>query len=310
MPRKAKNKGFVLTDENYYSPEANKRYMSCSQYDDYMTCEAMALAKEHGFYVPEEPKAFALGKYFHSALESDAAFEKFCEEHFTDIFKTRELKSGEIKVSGKYADYELIDRMLECAKNDPVIGRYIAAEGENEVTYTGKLFGKYPWKVRLDKYIPAQNLILDWKTLSDIYETKYDEKRHERVPFTLAYGYYRRAAVYMEIFKKATRKKKDPLFFLVCVSKQDPPDRAVIMMNERQQLDLELDEMAENLPRIWRVKTGKQKPIRCGKCDYCRGTMKTPFLSAYELIPGNNPLLESEYDDLWSRYQFDDGFYE
>ena len=32
--------GFVLTDENYYSREADILYMSCSQFQSFQTCEA------------------------------------------------------------------------------------------------------------------------------------------------------------------------------------------------------------------------------------------------------------------------------
>ena len=35
----------ILTQENYYTPEANRAYMSTSQFKDFEKCEAMALAK-------------------------------------------------------------------------------------------------------------------------------------------------------------------------------------------------------------------------------------------------------------------------
>lgn len=296
---------FVLTDDNYYSTEANKHFLSCSQYDDYMTCEAAALAKEQGFYIPKESKAFALGKYFHAALEGEEAFGRFCDENFNDIFKTRELKSGDVKVTGKYADYETIDNMIRFINEDPVIKRYIEIPGQNEVSMTGNLFGMYPWKIRLDKLIRNPEMIVDWKTLGNIYETQYDADEGERVPFTVSYGYYTRAAVYMEIYKQFTGKDIDPLFYLICVSKQDPPDKEIVMMNERQRLDLELDKLYETLPRIWRVKTGVQKPDRCGTCAYCRSTKRiSGSIMAYELRPDSRPPKEQEYDDLWNRYTF------
>ena len=39
---------FVLTDENYYSREADILYMSCSQFQSFQTCEAATMARLRG----------------------------------------------------------------------------------------------------------------------------------------------------------------------------------------------------------------------------------------------------------------------
>ena len=44
---------FILTAENYFSPEMSKHYMSVSQYKDFLKCEAMAMAKINGEYQQE-----------------------------------------------------------------------------------------------------------------------------------------------------------------------------------------------------------------------------------------------------------------
>ena len=57
---------FVLTDENYYSREADIHYMSCSQYQSFEKCEAAAIAKLRGLWQPEETSdALFQGQYFH-----------------------------------------------------------------------------------------------------------------------------------------------------------------------------------------------------------------------------------------------------
>lgn len=40
----------ILNNANYYSPEANKEYMSVSQYKAFMNCEAAAMASISGKY--------------------------------------------------------------------------------------------------------------------------------------------------------------------------------------------------------------------------------------------------------------------
>lgn len=47
----------ILTSDNYYSPEADQEYMSCSQYQDFLRCEAAAMAKIHGVYTPTASEA-------------------------------------------------------------------------------------------------------------------------------------------------------------------------------------------------------------------------------------------------------------
>lgn len=52
-----------LTDENYYSVEADKDFMSCSQYQAFMECEAKQMAKLQGRWVDEPKEAFIVGNY-------------------------------------------------------------------------------------------------------------------------------------------------------------------------------------------------------------------------------------------------------
>ncbi|WP_323081634.1 PD-(D/E)XK nuclease-like domain-containing protein, partial [Limosilactobacillus reuteri] len=37
-------------------------------------------------------------------------------------------------------------------------------------------------------------------------------------------------------------------------------------------------------PHFWKVMTGEEKPVACGKCEYCRETkMLTGFVNASEI---------------------------
>ncbi len=63
-------KTIILSDENYYSTEADLAYMSVSQYKKFLECEAAALAKLKGEWTPEsDPKALLVGNYVHSYFE-------------------------------------------------------------------------------------------------------------------------------------------------------------------------------------------------------------------------------------------------
>ena len=58
-----------LTAENYFSAENNMKYMSCSQFKSFLTCEASALAELHGEYQREVTDALLVGSYVDAHFE-------------------------------------------------------------------------------------------------------------------------------------------------------------------------------------------------------------------------------------------------
>ena len=292
-----------LTADNYYSLEADQAFMSCSQYQDFLKCEAAAMAKIWGLYTPPKSEALLVGNYVHTALESDEAHEQFCNEHEEDIFKLKLDKvTGEVMRVGKYAPYQKADGMIQAFLKDPLIRELILMDGENEVIMTGKLFGM-DWKIRLDKYVADKRLIIDWKTAADLAKTEYNPATSERESFMEALGYLMRAAIYTEIEKQCATKEDDANFVIIAVSKQDPPDKGAYLLNHRQRYDFELSEVEKHIAQIARVKRGLMKPTRCGRCEWCRQTKKlTKIVPYYTLRPGFSDSREEEYDDIFATY--------
>lgn len=279
-----------LTRDNYYTPEADREYMSCSQYQSFCECEAKAMAKLEGRWTDPDKEAFLVGNYFHTFFEGPEAHAQFIREHFDKIFKIKGIKGkkgepDQTVVTGKYAPYEQADKMIEVAQNDPLIRSLIDLPGENEKIMTGELWG-VPWRIRLDKYIPDGRMIIDWKTVANISELKWSEAMHEKVTFIDAYGYMMRAAVYTEIEKQNAHSSEDAPFIIVAISKQDYPDKEALYLNHRQRYDYELEQIRKRLGMIQMIKAGRVKPKRCGCCDYCRATkVLTAIRPYYTLMP-------------------------
>jgi hypothetical protein len=279
-----------LTRDNYYTPEADREYMSCSQYQSFCECEAKAMAKLEGRWTDPDKEAFLVGNYFHTFFEGAEAHAQFIQEHFDEIFKTKVIKGkkgepDQTVVTGKYAPYEQADKMIEVAQNDPLIRSLIDLPGENEKIMTGELWG-VPWRIRLDKYVPDGRMIIDWKTVANISELKWSEAMHEKVTFIDAYGYMMRAAVYTEIEKQNAHSNEDAPFIIVAISKQDYPDKEALYLNHRQRYDYELEQIRKRLGMIQMIKAGRIKPKRCGCCDYCRATkVLTAIRPYYTLMP-------------------------
>lgn len=279
-----------LTRDNYYTPEADREYMSCSQYQSFCECEAKAMAKLEGRWTDPDKEAFLVGNYFHTFFEGPEAHTQFTQEHFDKIFKTKVIKGkkgepDQTVVTGKYAPYEQADKMIEVAQNDPLIKSLIDLPGENEKIMTGELWG-VPWRIRIDKYVPDGRMIIDWKTVANISELKWSEAMREKVTFIDAYGYMMRAAVYTEIEKQNAHSSEDAPFIIVAISKQDYPDKDALYLNHRQRYDYELEQIKKRLPLIQMIKEGRIKPKRCGCCDYCRATkVLTAIRPYYTLMP-------------------------
>lgn len=276
----------TLDPDKYYARESDLAYMSCSQYQDFLDCEARAMAKLEGRFEREESEAFLVGNYFHSYFESPEAHEEFCEKHFDKIFKyTIDKKTGEPIIKGKYAPYEKADKLIKAIESDELCQAFIAMPGENEKVVTGTIFG-VPWKARYDKYITDGRIILDYKTCKSIYETSYNPTLKQRETFVETYGYMMRAAVYTELEKQFSGEETDPEFILMCVSKEDPPDKELVSLKHRQRYDYELEQIKEHLPRIMLVKQGIVAPRKCGVCEYCRSVKKLSDIKPYyKLMP-------------------------
>ena len=293
----------VLTCENYYTPEADREYMSCSQYQGFLECEAAAMAKLHGFYVPEETEALLVGNYVHTALESDEAHEEFVNAHLDKIFKMQsDKKTGEVRIVSKYAPYKKADEMLHTMLADPVMKKLILMPGECEKILTGTLFG-IKWKIRLDKYIPETRMIIDYKTAANLTRTEYNKDTGEFESFLEALGYLMRAAVYSEIEKQNSGANEDAPFVILAVTKQDPPDKGAYLLNHRQRYEYELSIIEERIKRITALKAGMAIPTRCGHCEWCRRTKKLRGIVPYYTIkPGFKDEREEEYREFYTAY--------
>lgn len=258
----------ALTDENYHSAETNREYMSYSQYKDFLTCEAMAMAKI--FRGWEEPKSpvFLMGSYVHAWNEE--RLEQFREEH--PEFFTRK---GEL-----YAQYRFAEEMIRALESDAFCLQVL--QGRKEVILAAEFAGCM-WKGRMDVYYPERGYFADIKTTRSIHERIWSKESGRFDNFIEAYGHAGQLAVYAELEKRMTHRDRwlEPL--LVAVSKEDPPDKAVIAFDD-DRIGQELDRISFQMERVLAVKTFQTEPVRCEKCRYCRETKKVTRAVHYSEI--------------------------
>lgn len=252
-----------LTDENYYSEQANYEYMSVSQYKEFVGtygfrgCEARAVAELKGEYSEPMSTAMLIGSYVDRYFEG--TLPQFREEH-PEIFRS----DGMLK-----SDYRKADALIDRVEKDEVFMDYMS--GEKQVIMTAEMFGT-PWKIKIDSYIPGI-AIVDLKVMASLDDLKYAADLGP-LDFVRYWGYDIQGAVYQEVVRLNTGKKLP--FFIAGISKEDPPDYDIIHVSDVY-LNEALSNVELNMPHVLNVKYGREEPTRCRKCAYCK---KTKVLTA------------------------------
>lgn len=248
---------FVLTDENYYSDEANKRYLSNSTFKAVYghpahprPCEAAALLG------PKlESEALTVGSYVDAYFEGPDSFEEFKEKNAKKIMQ----KSGK-------APYKFIldaDEAIARVIRDQVFMHYM--DGDHQSIMTGEIAG-HPFKIKMDAYHPNE-MIVDLKYVKSAAD-EYNENLKKRATFIENYGYFIQGAIYQEIVYQNTGLKLP--FYIAYITKEAIPDFDVVQIPQ-DCLDDALEFVKINL-------TAKPfaliqaNPRACGKrsCPYCR----------------------------------------
>jgi hypothetical protein len=262
---------FILTKENYFSPEAHKKYFSVSQFKSFMQCEARTMAEINGLYKRPESDDLLFGKAVHSWSEG-----------VLEIFKLN--NPGLYKKDGTlYAKFTKIDDCINTLEKDSVI--QMALKGKKEVMFTGKLFGAM-WKILIDIYNLEDGIFSDLKVMKDIYSgywVKNEDGTNMKVSFVEYYMYHLQMAIYAEIERLANKRDEylDP--HIIVVTKENPPDK-IILKGFVEEIPYILQQVESKMPRFIAVKNGEVEPDMCGHCDYCRRIKKAKIIDYRDLL--------------------------
>lgn len=258
-----------LTRENYFSQEAQMAYMGSSQFKDFLSCEAAALAKIQGRYKPPASRSMLVGSYVDAWYSGE--LPDFTERHPDMFKKDRTLKADFLAANA------IIDRM----QADQLYS--LLMSGEKQVIRTGKIAG-VPFKIKIDSLLDAaacrqiaeefpdaalalgfgDGAIVDQKVMRDLGDVWSDEERR-MVPFAQAWGYDIQGAIY-----QAVEGHMMP-FILAVGTREEPADLAALYIPD-DTLRAKLYEAEDLAPRFQAIKEGREEPRRCERCPWCRAT--------------------------------------
>lgn len=243
----------ILTQDSYYSPEANQSYMSVSQFKSFRKCEAAAMAELQGEWKRPKTTALLVGSYVDSWFEG--TLDEFKEQN-PEIFT----KTGKLKT-----DFIQAEAIIARVQRDPTFMRYMS--GKKQEIRTAEMFGTL-WKIKIDSYHPDK--IVDLKVMRSM-------ERIMGKSFVEHWGYDLQMAVYAAV------EGRDLATYLAVVTKQDPPDIEVISIPRWRRVEL-LEDVEKRMPRILAVKSGAVPAQRCGVCEYCRSTKVIEEPIDFELV--------------------------
>lgn len=254
----------VLTNDNYYSDQANIDYMSVSQFKDLIgsqfksACEYTGVRRLQGAVPKKMSTSLLVGSYVDSYFEG--TLDQFKAEN-PDIFK----KNGD---KGLKADYVQANDIIAKIESDPVFMDHMS--GQKQVIMTANLFG-VDWKIKMDSYRPGI-AIDDMKVMKDmkpIWGESEDYKGY--VDFIRYWGYDIQGAIYQAVVEQNTGIKLP--FFICCATKEVPSDIDVIEIPQKY-LDEALAFVEKNIQHAVNLKTSLIEPVKCNGCAYCRAAKK------------------------------------
>lgn len=270
-----------LNSSNYFSPEAQMKYMGSSQFKSFCKCEAATMAELRGEFCRPKTTALLVGSYV------DAHFEGTL-----DLFKAQnpELFKRDGTLKSEYLQAEQIINRLE--EDDLYM---LLMSGKKQVIRTGQIAG-VPFKIKIDSLIDAATVadiirhfpetepvfgmgdgaIVDQKIMRDL-EDVYSEEEMQRVPFVRAWGYDIQGAIYQAV-------EGNMLPFILAVgTKEAATDIAALYIDDRE-LEAKLTEIEQLAPRFQAIKQGREEPRRCEHCDYCKATRKLHTIINYKAV--------------------------
>lgn len=281
---------FILTNDNYYSDEANQRYMSVSQFKDFAgttshgSCEEAALMKTKGILPEQTTTAKLVGSFVDSYFEG--TLDKFKENNKNDLYK----KTGDKSLKAEYVDAENIIARIHA---DNLFSEYMS--GQTQVIMTGNMLGT-DWKIKMDQYFPDDKIV-DLKVMGSM-DPIWSDRLHRKVTFIHHWGYDIQGAIYQQIVYQNTGKFLP--FYIACATKktQTLPTNIEIIQVTQPHLDAAFNYVKKNMPRILAIKAGTEQPRRCNACAYCYSTkvLCNP-ITIDSIIPAYRYIDENEDSD-------------
>lgn len=253
----------ILTEENYFSKEAEQTYMGHSEFCAFQRCESAALASIRGELIEESSTALLVGSYVDAYFSDTLAL--FKAKH-PELYK----RDGSLK-----SDYVQAEQIIQRIERDAEMMKYLS--GQHQVIMTGKI-EDVPVKIKMDSFHPGL-CICDGKVMKDFAPVWVDGLG--KLPFVEAWGYDIQAFFYQEIVRQNTG---DRLPFIIAGATKQKTTRIEKIGIPQDSIDAAGEIVRRDIGRYAAIKAGEIEPERCEQCDYCAETYETHGVVDYREV--------------------------
>lgn len=247
----------ILTEDTYFSPEAEAKYLGHSQFVAFQRCEAAALASIRGEWAEESSTALLVGSYVDAYFSDTLAL--FKAKH-PELYK----RDGSLK-----SDYVQAEAIIQRIERDKKMMQYLNgspfAPAQHQVIMTGKIEGVQV-KIKMDSYHPGR-CIVDQKIMRDFSPIWVEGTG--KLPFVEAWGYDIQAYFYQTVVEQ---NAGDRLPFVIAAATKQKIPRIALIGIPQDAIDAAGEIVRTNICRYAAIKAGEIEPERCGLCDYCAET--------------------------------------
>jgi len=264
-----------ITPDNYYSPEANREYFTCSQIKTFMVCPSQWLATVQGLYKRPESNALFLGKYYDEALTQPDTFDRFLMDNADKVYTGKKKRSDILKA----------DKAIARVRQDPGFMKYL--QGEMQVIIVLEDFHGHPYKAMLDSLDFDELILTDLKTCRGLHQEDWKQLaggNFIKVHWIAAWKYPMQLALYREAVYQTYGFHPHP--YIAAIEKPTDLERSVnydvFDLLDPMPLRGELLRGIEAMDEMSEMRGKDPMEVnQCGLCDWClrhkRITQPVPF---------------------------------
>jgi len=248
-----------ITQENYYSLEANQAYFNVSSIKQYLKCQKKWKAMHDGDWIEPDKDVFFYGHYVDCALTEPEKFVLFKQKHWERISKYNGREQLVV--------FDHLDEAIRMVKNQPLFMKFL--EGSKQEIITLVDFHGFAFRCRLDVINFDKLFMTDLKTARTITGKSYCESRRAKLNFIDYWDYWIQAACYLEAIRIKYNLTMDG--YIAAMEKTSPYDHNVFeLTQDRSSMQTGLWRAIQSMKEMSELVHEDPADLDgCEACDYC-----------------------------------------
>jgi len=274
----------IITDENYFSKEAEQAYFTNSQIKQYQKCPAKWQAKRLG-QLEEKRQGYMSplfqGSYVDMALTEPDNFPQWTVDNAENIYD---------RAKKKYSVIQNLDNMVERVQRDNYFMKYLEGS-QQEIIVIEDFFG-HPFKCKLDALNLEELWLTDLKTTaSELRKEVWTETptgEFVKLHWIAAWKYPMQLGLYREAVYHEYMVRPHP--YIAAITKNGTCDFGIFDLlaapGDDHILRAEVERAIKTMGEMATDRESKPEEMEhCERCDYCYSVKMLDSAIAFKYDP-------------------------